>query len=332
MQKENGKIRSEYLLAALMCIAVAFFLTILIVSKSCSADLPEEDGSSVDATSDPTSEPPVSSTPSTPNVSKKVENVRLEVPAKVSEGVLAPTTDEVLDPDAENPGAPSSGHLMNGGVLSGLRSKSSEINGSLDNVPFGFPGGVWYMREDAIRALSDIAKSFRDANGKQLIVRETYGKPGVSELGEAVAENLDTGCAVLFASGYLNGDQRIWLADNCFRFGFILRYPADKSDVTHQEGISELFRYVGYEHAAYMGSHHQTLEEYLDFLRRETSSEKPLQVNYTDSNGDSKNCVIYFVPVSGGEVGELPIYGGEGTEFRYTGNGSDGIIVTCIVD
>ena len=330
MQKENGKIRSEYLLAALMCIAVAFFLTILIVSKSCSADLPEEDGSSVDATSDPTSESPTSSTPSTPNVSKKVEKVRLEVPAKVSEGVLAPTTDEVLDLDADHPGAPSSEHLMNGGVLSGLRSKSGEINGSMDNVPFGFPGGVWYMREDAIRALSDMAKAFGNKNA--LIVRETYGKPGVSDLGEAVAENLDTGCAVLFASGYLKGDQRIWLADNCFRFGFILRYPADKSEVTHQEGISELFRYVGYEHAAYIGAHHQTLEEYLEFLRRETSSENPLKVNYTDGNGDEKNCVIYFVPVSGGETSELPIYGGEGAEFRYTGNGDDGIIVTCIVD
>ena len=38
MPKDNGKVRSEYLLAALMCIAVAFFLTILIVSNSCSVD------------------------------------------------------------------------------------------------------------------------------------------------------------------------------------------------------------------------------------------------------------------------------------------------------
>lgn len=54
-----------------------------------------------------------------------------------------------------------------------------------------------------------------------------------------------------------------WLADNCYRFGFILRYPEDKQDITGITYEPWHFRYVGRENATQMHEKGMCLEEYL---------------------------------------------------------------------
>ena len=58
-----------------------------------------------------------------------------------------------------------------------------------------------------------------------------------------------------------------WLAENCRRFGFILRYPADKEDITGIEYEPWHFRYVGVEAATYIMEHGLTLEEFTEVLK-----------------------------------------------------------------
>ena len=55
-----------------------------------------------------------------------------------------------------------------------------------------------------------------------------------------------------------------WIAQNAHLYGFILRYPLGKEDVTGYMHESWHFRYVGVEPATDMFTHKQTLEEYLD--------------------------------------------------------------------
>jgi D-alanyl-D-alanine carboxypeptidase len=55
-----------------------------------------------------------------------------------------------------------------------------------------------------------------------------------------------------------------WVAQNAHLYGFILRYPLGKEDVTGYMHESWHFRYVGVEPATDMFTHKQTLEEYLD--------------------------------------------------------------------
>ena len=55
-----------------------------------------------------------------------------------------------------------------------------------------------------------------------------------------------------------------WLKDNCWHYGFILRYPEDKSDVTGITYEPWHFRYVGKEAAQQITEQGITLEEYLD--------------------------------------------------------------------
>lgn len=58
-------------------------------------------------------------------------------------------------------------------------------------------------------------------------------------------------------------EEGIWLRDNAWRFGFILRYPADKTPVTGYEYEPWHFRYVGVELATEMhDTGVTTLEEF----------------------------------------------------------------------
>jgi D-alanyl-D-alanine carboxypeptidase len=70
------------------------------------------------------------------------------------------------------------------------------------------------------------------------------------------------------------GDTRVgkWIAENCQRFGFILRYPSDKTDVTQIIYEPWHLRYVGVPHAAFMKELNLCLEEYIGCLADNGSS------------------------------------------------------------
>ena len=59
-----------------------------------------------------------------------------------------------------------------------------------------------------------------------------------------------------------------WLADNAHKFGFILRYPADKVDVTGISYEPWHFRFVGRYHATKMYELGMCLEEYIEYINQ----------------------------------------------------------------
>jgi D-alanyl-D-alanine carboxypeptidase len=54
----------------------------------------------------------------------------------------------------------------------------------------------------------------------------------------------------------------LWLLTHCSEYGFILRYPADKEDVTGISYEPWHFRYVGKEAAQYIMDNGITLEDF----------------------------------------------------------------------
>ena len=58
----------------------------------------------------------------------------------------------------------------------------------------------------------------------------------------------------------------IWLRENCFRYGFIFRYPKEKEKITGVNYEPWHLRYVGKEAAAFLKKHDLTLEEYWQLL------------------------------------------------------------------
>lgn len=83
--------------------------------------------------------------------------------------------------------------------------------------------------------------------------------PGASEhqLGLAVDLNGDN----MWSS---DKEAHDWLAQNAHRFGFILRYPMDKIDITGVSNEPWHYRYVGVEAAAEIYEQEICLEEYLN--------------------------------------------------------------------
>lgn len=57
-----------------------------------------------------------------------------------------------------------------------------------------------------------------------------------------------------------------WLAANCYKFGFILRYPENKIEITRISFEPWHFRFVGRYHASRMYELGLCLEEYLEYI------------------------------------------------------------------
>lgn len=53
-----------------------------------------------------------------------------------------------------------------------------------------------------------------------------------------------------------------WMKENAYKYGFILRYPSDKTDITGYKFESWHFRYVGNDVAKYIYDHNLTFDEY----------------------------------------------------------------------
>ena len=60
-----------------------------------------------------------------------------------------------------------------------------------------------------------------------------------------------------------------WLVDNCADYGFILRYPKDKEEITGITYEPWHYRYVGREAARYIMDHQLCLEEFWEMLPQE---------------------------------------------------------------
>jgi len=57
-----------------------------------------------------------------------------------------------------------------------------------------------------------------------------------------------------------------WLRENAWKYGFILRYPKDKTDITLYDYESWHYRYVGREAASEIHFSNLSLEEYLELI------------------------------------------------------------------
>lgn len=109
--------------------------------------------------------------------------------------------------------------------------------------------------DDKIRAYLSEGYSRRKA---EEAAEEWVALPGTSEhqLGIAVDINADREkCS--------NEDVYIWLYENAYKYGFILRYPQGKQEITGTEYEPWHYRYVGMEAAREINGENMCLEEYV---------------------------------------------------------------------
>ena len=135
------------------------------------------------------------------------------------------------------------------------------------------------------------------------------------------------------ASGRISLAKDHWVYQNCHEYGFVLRYPTGKEAITGDtQNYDNCIRYVGIPHALYMKENDLCLEEYVSLLKTYTYEGTHLQIT---ANGALYE--VYYVPATdlGTEnaVTTLPIpqdpTTGEPCEYTYSGNNTDGFIVTA---
>ena len=90
--------------------------------------------------------------------------------------------------------------------------------------------------------------------------------PGTSEHQSGLCVDMHNlpGADISFA----NSPSAVWLAENCYKFGFVLRFPEDKTAITKISFEPWHFRFVGRYHASRMYELGMCLEEYTDYLEQ----------------------------------------------------------------
>ena len=148
-------------------------------------------------------------------------------------------------------------------------------------------------------------------------------KPGYSEHHTGLAMDIST--YVNGVMGTFTGENEYaWVHENAHKYGFILRYPSGKEDITGISHETWHFRYVGVPHAQYMYRNGYTLEEYIDILAMYPF--ESIQLNITDEV-TGKEYSIYSVPVEqDGTRIPVPARGYNG--YTLSGDNNEHIIVT----
>ena len=114
------------------------------------------------------------------------------------------------------------------------------------------------LMDEKIEAYENEGKSKSEA---KKLAEQWVAIPGTSEhqLGIAVDINADT-------TKSSSDDVYNWLAENAHTYGFIQRYPSNKTDITGVINEPWHYRYVGKEAASKIYSQGICLEEYIDTL------------------------------------------------------------------
>ena len=93
---------------------------------------------------------------------------------------------------------------------------------------------------------------------------EYINKPGTSEHNIGLAVDFN------FVNNEFEETKSFtWLKQHAEDYGFILRYPKEKEDITKISYESWHWRYVGKEHAKKINELNMCLEEYIDYLKNE---------------------------------------------------------------
>ncbi len=108
----------------------------------------------------------------------------------------------------------------------------------------------------------EIYDDYADKNGKEYADKYA-ARPDYSEHQTGLALDIFTPGAGM--KTFENTDASKWLVNNAYKYGFILRYPAEKEDITGYSYESWHYRYLGRELAKKVYESGLTFDEYYAF-------------------------------------------------------------------
>lgn len=176
--------------------------------------------------------------------------------------------------------------------------------------------------DSGYRSVSEQNNIYESADDKS-----TASKPGFSDYHTGYSIDLNVvdneGNGLDFDG---TGDYE-WFEKNCYKYGFTLRFPKGKEELTGQEYRPWHFRYVGKAHASYMHENNLCLEEYIKELKTYSYDAKHLDVK----DFEGKNYEIYYFTADSTTV-MTSVAVPSDYEYDVSGNNSDGFIITVNLD
>jgi len=193
------------------------------------------------------------------------------------------------------------------------------------------------MDRDALAAMAAMVLDFqKETDLKNVAIQSAYVTP--EEQGDKPADHLTgLGCVLKFVTEEpMEGEHEFetpmmvkyhdlseneassWLYENCHKYGFVVRYPADKAAVTGVSDYTDYFRYVGIPHAAYMTENNLCLEEYVELVKGYSYS-APLEIT---AGGVSYQ--VFYADISQ----SANVYYPSGYACVWSGVGKDGVLLT----
>lgn len=190
-------------------------------------------------------------------------------------GTMPPVTDEPTTSEPEHTNPKHDIQVINGvtyidGILIANKSYSlpADYNPGLDTN-----AEAWFnvLKNDAAACGLNIwlASGFRSYSLQSQIYNKNcymYGqeitdtfsaRPGFSEHQSGLAIDVNT-----ISDDFAYTPEAAWLAENCWKYGFIIRYPLGKEHITGYKYEPWHIRFVGYDMAKKIYSSGLTLEEY----------------------------------------------------------------------
>jgi zinc D-Ala-D-Ala carboxypeptidase len=197
-------------------------------------------------------------------------------------------------------------------LINGYRLLDSKIQLS-EEVAQEFLKMIAAAENDGVRHFS-INSGFRDFAEQSILYQEMgsdYALPaGYSE--HNLGLSVDVGSTQMKMNKAPEGK---WIEKNAWKYGFVLRYPKDKSHVTGILYEPWHIRYVGLPHSAIMKEKNFVLEEYMDYLKEEQN---------ISATVDGEKYFVSYYPVS--ENTTIQVEGN--SHYDISGNNMDGVIVT----
>jgi D-alanyl-D-alanine carboxypeptidase len=199
-----------------------------------------------------------------------------------------------------------------GGLTEGYGLLDSEIYLS-EKVAYAFSEMIDAAGEEGVRHFS-INSGFRDFEEQNALYQQMGSSlalpAGHSE--HNLGLSLDVGSTQMKMSEAPEGK---WIEKNAWKYGFILRYPKDKTHVTGIQYEPWHIRYVGLPHSAIIQEKNFALEEYINYLREEK--------NLTATVNGEEYKVTYY-PIEASNAIKVP----KNSTYEISGNNIDGVIVT----
>ncbi len=143
--------------------------------------------------------------------------------------------------------------------------------------------------DDQVKLLNAKISSYRKKNKDwssskaRRAALKSVAEPGCSEHHLGLAFDINVKGAKTFSST----KQYKWLKENCWDYGFIMRYTKEKEKITGFTAEAWHIRYVGVNHAKYMQEHDLCLEEYIEGIE-EAKIRIPSETEKAEEDPDEK--------------------------------------------